>query len=205
MLNRRRALMAQGGTSPRLPSEYQEVEWIQGDGTAQILTGITPTVNSAMKAEMAAQSQTQYNFLGSRDGSSGVDKAFLVASYNSAHKFGFMRWGYGVQTIAFDTNWHEYYLSPTEAKVDGVDYALNSPKSQTSTKTIKLFKENVPSGGAIYIALKYFKFWDDGDLIADYIPCYRKSDGVIGMYDLVTNAFKVNAEESGTFTKGSDI
>lgn len=190
----------------RLPAEYQEVEWIQGDGSAYIDTNIVPTVNSAMEAEMAAQSQTSANFLGSRDGITGADKAFIVASYASAHKFGFMRWGYGVQTIPFDTNWHHYRLSPTEATVDGVNYSLNTPKAQTSSRKITLFKEDggTSTSRPIYIALKFFMFWDDGAIIADYVPCYRKADDVIGMYDLVSNTFFTNAG-TGTFTKGADV
>ena len=190
--------------SSRLPAEYQEVEWIHGDGLAYLKTEIIPTVNSTMEAVLSASQQTNANFLGSREGNSGVDKAFLVASYSSAHKYGFMRWGYGVQTISFDTDWHKFYLSPTAAKVDDVSFALSTPKSQTSTFSIHLFDDH-GSVSALYISLRYFKFWEDGILIADYVPCYRKSDGVIGMYDLVTNTFKSNANNTGTFTKGADV
>lgn len=195
-------------TSARLPAEYQEVEWIKTDGKAYLETGIVPTVDSAMEAVMSSQQQTTANFLGSRDASSGTDKAFMVASYNSAHKYGFMRWGYGVQTIAFDTDWHKFYLSPSDAKVDDVSYTLSAPKSQTSALSIYLFREHTVLSSTlyIYIALKYFKFWENGALIADYVPCYRKSDGVIGMYDMVSETFKTNANiNSGTFTKGADV
>ena len=41
-------------------------------------------------------------------------------------------------------------------------------------------------------------------LYRHYIPCYRKSDGVIGMYEIVTDTFKVNAW-SWTFTKWGDV
>ncbi len=48
-------------------------------------------------------------------------------------------------------------------------------------------------------------------LVMDLVPCYRKSDGVIGMYDLCGNvcpltgtAFFINAGTS-SFTKGSDV
>lgn len=36
-----------------------------------------------------------------------------------------------------------------------------------------------------------------------YIPCYRKSDNVIGLYDIITDEFKTNAG-TGSFTKGSN-
>ena len=48
------------------------------------------------------------------------------------------------------------------------------------------------------------KFYDDDTLIRNYIPCYRKSDNEIGMYDLVSNTFFTNAG-TGTFTAGAEI
>lgn len=41
-------------------------------------------------------------------------------------------------------------------------------------------------------------------LVHNYIPCYRISDSVIGLYDVVTNVFYVNAG-TGTFSKGPDM
>lgn len=50
----------------------------------------------------------------------------------------------------------------------------------------------------------YTKIWDNNILVRHFIPCYRKSDGVIGMYDLVENKFYTNSG-TGTFIKGNDI
>ena len=51
--------------------------------------------------------------------------------------------------------------------------------------------------------LYYFKIYVEDVLVRDFIPCYRNSDNVVGMYDLVSNTFFVN-QGTGTFTKGSD-
>jgi hypothetical protein len=48
------------------------------------------------------------------------------------------------------------------------------------------------------------KIWENGTRVQDFVPCYRKADGVIGMYDLVTDTFFTNAG-TGTFTKGADV
>ena len=42
------------------------------------------------------------------------------------------------------------------------------------------------------------------DVVREYIPCYRKSDGEIGLYEKYTGEFLIN-EGTGTFTKGADI
>lgn len=49
-----------------------------------------------------------------------------------------------------------------------------------------------------------WKFYQDNVLIRDFIPCYRKSDNEIGLYDLVTETFYTN-KGTGTFLKGNNI
>ena len=50
-----------------------------------------------------------------------------------------------------------------------------------------------------------YKIRDNGwTLIRDFVPCYRKSDNVIWLYDLVNDQFYTNAW-SWTFTKGNDV
>lgn len=49
-----------------------------------------------------------------------------------------------------------------------------------------------------------FELYDSGVLTQKYIPCYRKSDNVIGFYDIINNTF-ITTIGSGTLTKGVDI
>ena len=44
----------------------------------------------------------------------------------------------------------------------------------------------------------------DGTPIRSFVPCYRKSDNAIGLYDTVEGAFYTNAG-TGAFTKGADV
>lgn len=37
-----------------------------------------------------------------------------------------------------------------------------------------------------------FKIWNDNILLGHYVPCYRVSDNIVGMYDLVTESFYTN-------------
>lgn len=44
------------------------------------------------------------------------------------------------------------------------------------------------------------------EVIRDYYPCYRKADGVIGLYERITGQFLVNADPEGSaFAAGADI
>lgn len=44
----------------------------------------------------------------------------------------------------------------------------------------------------------------DGTPIRNFVPCYRKADNVIGLYDTVEGKFYTNAG-TGSFTKGADV
>lgn len=205
---RRRAIMraAEGG----LPSEYQQVEWVGHSGYAEIETNFIPTPNSSMYARFAAEgTQGKTNYLGARDATTGADKAFLIVSFSSAHKIGFFRWGSSVQCIAYDTDYHDYELTPTSSKIDGISYTMNAPiTTQTNSISIRIFGE---WNGSIWqqaanIRLASMSLWENGAKQLDFIPCYRKSDDVIGLYDTVSGTFFTKSTSSwGRLTKGANI
>lgn len=64
---------------------------------------------------------------------------------------------------------------------------------------------NVPSGftGSRF-RLGQFRLLSGEIILADYIPCYRISDGVIGFYDVVSQTLKTN-NGTGTFETGEVI
>lgn len=41
------------------------------------------------------------------------------------------------------------------------------------------------------------------EIVREYIPCYRKSDGVVGVYEKFTGTFLTS--DTGTFSKGADM
>ena len=49
-----------------------------------------------------------------------------------------------------------------------------------------------------------FKAFKDGEVVSELVPCYRKSDNVIGLYDKIRKIFLIN-DHAGTFLKGKDI
>lgn len=52
--------------------------------------------------------------------------------------------------------------------------------------------------------MRSFKIWENNVLVRDFIPVYRKSDSVVGMYDSVNDVFYTN-KWSGSFTKWPDL
>ena len=55
-----------------------------------------------------------------------------------------------------------------------------------------------------HIKLYLCEIYDNGTLIRDFVPCYRKADNAIGLYDTVNDVFYTNAG-TGTFLKGDDM
>lgn len=54
------------------------------------------------------------------------------------------------------------------------------------------------------VKMYHLRVSQDGNLIRDYYPCYRKSDVAIGLYDVVENKFYL-PENAATFIKGADV
>lgn len=50
----------------------------------------------------------------------------------------------------------------------------------------------------------YIKIWQNDVLVAEFIPCYRRTDGAKGMYDIVRDQFFGNAG-TGDFEVGPDV
>lgn len=52
--------------------------------------------------------------------------------------------------------------------------------------------------------LYHLRFYNNSEVVEEFIPCYRKSDSVPGLYDIVNQIFYTNSG-TGSFTVGQDI
>ena len=196
----------------RLPSEYQEVEYIENTGTQYIITDLlfpkdleNPKIewgfmqiavpsgdnmvfgywsNGSIYYEVYNSTTLSYASIGKnhydRISNSNLTKDMFIA---------------GVMTK--ETMYLNEYSYATNAE-DTIDqsvrpmaiFAWNSSSGRTYTN----------KGARIY----YLRFFDGNTKMADYVPCYHKSDGEIGMYDTVTKTFYTNSG-TDTFLKGADI
>ena len=211
MMDRRRGLMGQakGG----LPSEYQEVEWIESHGTERIYTDI-PAVSGISCLAKIAFTSTGYDVtvFGARKAAS--DRLMLI------HGFPSNKWtlGYGSSHTGLG-NWSVNTPYIVEAKcligeqmlkVDGTTLYTGSDRSDIHNDfNMSIFCSTYDRYDtfALYSSSRiwYLKVFDSSsNLIADFVPCYRRSDNEIGLYDLVANKFFHNSG-TGTFSKGGNI
>ena len=91
--------------------------------------------------------------------------------------------------------------------VNGTNYSVPATnESFTTFKTLDVFGGYTSQNNFSLTSAKIYslKIYDKNTLQRDFIPCYRKSDGEIGLYDLVSQEFYTN-QGTGTFIKGADI
>ena len=190
-----------------IPNEYQEVEYIESSGTQYIDTGVL--VNNSIRTTF----DFQYNSL-----NSGYNRIFGTTSVSGSQ--------YGVrgststggyfhgETISLnmdtdvlletnkryslDFNYNnKFYINNVDCGTCSTSYV------GSGTQNISLFRQTQNNTGSS-IKLYSCKLYDNNVLIRNFIPCYRKSDNVIGLYDKVNNVFYTNSG-TGTFSKGSDV
>lgn len=214
-MSRRLMLRNISGGDGGLPSGYQQVEWISTSaalGNAFINTAYTPHIGDEVYLKFSPASMNQccpcsagtgtYQFIAITQGNG---QTYIRAFSNSAAAF----------TLGYRANSELELHSSKDGGTyktlfknisDGTQHTYtNTTIAELDGSAINLYLFRRRNNNSIYSG-KIFAFWakdSGGNFIANYIPCYRKSDGVIGMYDTVSNAFFTSAN-SGTFTKGAD-
>lgn len=199
----------------QLPTEYQEVEYIESSGTQYINTGVIPTVDTGVKVRghfTSIQQDKDNIILGASDQTAFANgKPYSVDSYSDRVLFPFGGFaGDATDTITITqtkNTQYEYtlnYMNSGKASVDTQQITLPARTSMTS-KAIYLFclNGNGTAGYYSHFALEYLQITQGEIVIHDYVPCYRKADNVAGLYDLVTGTFLTNAG-SGTFAVGNN-
>lgn len=192
MAIRRRAMMAQ----KRLPKEYQEVEYIESTGPQWIDTGISTyklvTVDLVTQFTIAGTA-SQVLFCGSTNGPNWFGQRNKVYACGSG----------GRELSGIDSDLKKkvkitYFDKSIVCNIDETEFMRTG--SHDNSYRYKLFNEDYPSNAKVFSCVIYY----NDEKIGNYVPCYRKSDGEIGLYDLVLKTFLKN-RGTGTFEKGPDV
>ena len=112
-----------------------------------------------------------------------------------------------------DTNKHKIkYVFGEGVYFDGVLEEITTSQALTSSnsgRNIALFARirGDELNGYSKMRLYNCKFYEENDvLVRDFIPCKRKVDGVVGLYDNVNQVFYKNAATSGDdFIAGPEV
>ena len=215
----------------RIPYEYQEVEYLESNGSQYIDTLINVDSIKTLKARtMLIANGDRPNHSYSLGGSSG-----------SKQEPYYSREGFGIGIS--ETN--DSYLSINSAMVCIFDQynrssfgfignlSINLPiggagscsfarESVVSPTVYTLNEAPITFNGSLYLFTMHFndgvnlittnknRFYSceitnrQNQIVSNLVPCYRKSDSVAGMYDNVNHRFLTN-QGTGTFVVGSDV
>lgn len=199
------------GSENVLPNEYQEVEYLISDGYEYIDTGYAFT-NPELKIEVKYRklSTLARNVFGV-DLSKNPRKMHGNVFRNSLYVGNSAVINDVAQELGVDyTLKFEFKNNVAKWNINGNEYTYNGANSWEGVsdgETEYLFA-NRGTQSAQYLLIGriyYAKFYDNnGDLVRNFIPCYRKSDDKPGMYDTVNNVFYTN-EGTREFEVGEDI
>lgn len=190
-----------------LPSIYQRVEYIGISASGPYLeTNYTPVrgdeiecgyrINGAAVAALFSAGTGKYQTVFVADTSNG---RYYVKAFQTGSATDVTIWNGNKANILLK--------NPTSVfSVSSGDVSVSTPFQGAldgNETNLRLFRRR--NGDAGVASLIYsFTIANGGATKLDLIPCYRKADGTIGMYDTVSGSFFTNAG-TGTFTKGADV
>lgn len=198
-----------------LPDEYQQVDYIESSGTQYIDTGVSS--NATMLVDLVAsitKSDSQQGIFGASGSVPTNSQLRLYTGQNGdVNKLQF-NYG-GLKVIDYTTNISgldtttktRYTFGNGKIALNGTDYTTYSTQTFDYAQNCIVFGSKSVNGTADFLAtmkLYSLKITDNDIEIRNFIPCIRKSDNVIGLYDTVNNVFYTNAG-TGTFTYGSAV
>jgi len=191
----------------RLPKEYQEVEYIESTGTQYIDIGITGTNNTKVDIEFQATGTNFLPFGARRNASSDC-----FAIWASSTKVGTnLRIGFdgtnGYTGEATTTDKYHIIHSKDETYVNNeLVWTTGTIRTFTTPQNLIVFGyySSPTTRSLSAIRLYHLKLWENNIIVRDFIPCYRNSDGEIGLYDSINDIFYTN-QGTGVFTKGNDV
>ena len=204
----------------RLPSAYQEVEYIQS---------IWDSTNNGQYIDIWYSFQNNKGRISMKyspvDFWSSWSWKRATWSYNNTSSI-YVYWNYSSFYIWMGSNYIDTWYTMTtwtdyevDIAADNWNYTLSynwntSSWTYSSTivnnRTLSIFSAHVADSGTTEyyyrssMKLYYYKLWDNWVLQRDLVPCYRKSDWEIWLYDLVNNRFYTNSW-TWAFTKWADV
>lgn len=197
-----------------LPTEYQEVEYIATSGTQYLDTGYVLKSNK-FRVDLIVQftgtnTATFASYVGFMKSSSAVTPRFGIHNYTGGtYMYGADATISTTSTVAKEKDFVIFNGtgSTQSLSVNGVVNSSSTSYNMSSNAlSIYLGARNLAGAVNNAISAKFYRFKLSvgGQKVRDLIPCYRKSDSVIGMYDIVNGVFYTN-KGTGSFTKGHDL
>lgn len=189
-------------------AKYQEVEYIQSSWTQYIDTWYTPTTSTEFNVTYQWVSYIwTFNtvFWCRRDYNDDAYYIWYTQTWDASY-YCFWDNRSHPSAVRFWWNGNIFNITYTNNILSNGTDSITVTTNTNPLWSIYIFSWNWAWTSSEYWALKLYSFklttgWTD---VRDFVPCYRKSDNEIWLYDLVNNQFYTNAG-TWTFTKWPDV
>ena len=212
--------VAVAGGGGGLPNTFQEVEYIECDGNQKFFVEFEPMVGDEAEGK-AYVSYTKSEGIFATLFSAGADtKQWLaIFDHTSNSNNGTVYYRYFGSTVAqasstgipnVNGSWHLIRCGSNGYWIDNNLVLLTSTNTtgeiDSTEKRLMIFNRVGAQTEANGFKGRCGRlgFYRNLEPVALLVPCYRKADTVIGMYDIIGGVFYTN-EGTGSFTKGSDV
>ena len=184
LMERRRAMMGAAKSEQGLPAEYQQVEWIQNSSDA------FPKNSNYIVTDVLANPTTRADFklMKLRQTTAGP----MIISSRKSSPFG-----------ALDNSQSAYVCTPSYTVGQAINEILevSFTKSVSGSGNVTLFSWG-NTAFCCGIRCYYAKIYHGSTMVFDGVPVYRKADGAIGLFNIVTQTFCAG---TSIYTKGPDV
>lgn len=209
LLSRRRALLRKD--TGILPSSYRQVEYIESTGTQWIDTGFMPDGDTTLDIDyqLTDYPSNCYLYGVSGNGTSNYQCMYYIRVNTAQNRHEI---GYGPQLntpitkSTLDTKRH--VIKRLKSLIYFDDTLMGFPGATfNAIYTMEIFARNsngTVGNGKTRMKLYSCKIYDNRTLVRDFIPCYRKADGVGGLYDIANDKFYTNSG-TGDFILGGVV
>lgn len=195
-----------------LPVGFVRLDYIESTGTQWIDTGVKGTTTTVNTLKIVADAQFT-EFVSTSTG-------YIIGVYNNQNRVGIFEratsqnWEFScgdvvLSSVSKDLNRHIFINDTLSNKwsVDDASGNLSSNSYIGDGRNLTLFAYNngpQPVGNFGKLKLYSCKLYDNDTLVRNFIPCYRYSDGIEGLYDTVNKQFYTN-QGTGRFLRGNII
>lgn len=192
----------------RLPAEYQEVEYLQATGAQYIKTGIKNNSNNRVHLKCRIDTQENIRLYGTSGAPTSYPNCFS-GQYNPEGHFTFKIGTAEIKVTKPIGNNYEIDHNGNTVTINGEVHTIGTQTVSNSWE-MYLFGMYYDHSGSNYLLANgnrifyWAKFYENGVLARDFVPCYRVADSVAGMYDLENGVFYTNAG-SNSFICGGDV
>lgn len=180
----------------RLPVGYEELEYIESRGTQYIKTNIQLVGTETIKTKILLSNNTAER--AALLGAGNTSNIEVFVSPSRRHYTFYTRINGSTESDVLFGKVAAITITPNKFEINGTSYysSLYDRRYVYEAVNLSIFTNQYPAYGRIY----YLTI----DNSHNFIPCIRKSDNEVGMYDTVTNEFFTN-QGTGYFIAGPKI